>query len=109
MDFFKVNETWEGDIVTNPPYSKALEFVNHSLEILKEGNSAYMFLRLQFLEGKARRQLYKTGQLKTLFVSSSRLSCAKNGDFENTTNAVAYAWFEFEKGYKGDAVIKWIN
>ena len=24
-------------------------------------------------------------------------------------SAVAYAWYEFEKGYKGDTKIKWIN
>ena len=26
-----------------------------------------------------------------------------------TSSAVAYAWFVFEKGYKGDTIVKWIN
>lgn len=69
-----------------------------------------MFLKLTFLEGKTRRALFDTKQLKTVYVSSSRIICAKNGVFENVGgSAVAYAWFEFEKGFQGDPVIKWIN
>lgn len=69
-----------------------------------------MFLKLTFLEGKARRKLFDTKQLKCVYVSSSRIKCAKNGIFEDgSPNAVAYAWFEFEKGYKGQPRIEWIN
>lgn len=72
-----------------------------------------MFLKIQFLEGKKRRELFDSGCLKTVYVSSSRILCAKNGDFERMRNgggsAVAYAWYEFEKGYKGGTTIKWIN
>ena len=43
-------------------------------------------------------------------VSSSRLNCAMNGEFEKyPSSAVAYAWFVWEKGYRGNPVIKWIN
>ena len=72
-----------------------------------------MFLRLQFLEGKARRELFERGQFKTLYVSSSRILCAKNGDFEGMRkaggSAMACGWFEFEKGYYGKPTIEWIN
>ena len=72
-----------------------------------------MFLKLQFLEGKKRRNLFDTGQLKTLYVSSSRILCAKNAEFQKMKDgggsAVAYGWYEFEKGYSGNTVIKWIN
>lgn len=72
-----------------------------------------MFLKLQFLEGKERRKLYDEYPPKVVYVSSSRILCAKNGDFEKMVegggSAVAYAWFVWEKGYKGDTIIKWIN
>lgn len=91
----------------------AKEFVEHALELVPEGRRVFMFLKLQFLEGKARRKLFESGCLKTVYVSSSRILCAKNADFEGIRagggSAVAYAWYEFEKGYKGDAKIKWIN
>lgn len=113
IDFLKQNETWDGDIITNPPYKYALNFVEHALDVIPNGRRVYMFLKLQFLEGKARRKLFDTGWLKTVYVSSSRILCAKNADFEGMRkgggSAIAYAWFCFEKGYKGDTTIKWIN
>lgn len=43
-------------------------------------------------------------------VASGRLSCAKNGDFSRCAgNAMSYAWFIWEKGYKGDTILKWFN
>ena len=110
VDFLRDFRAWDGDILTNPPYKYAKEFCEHSLEILQPGSRAYMFLKLQFLEGKARRELFETKQLKTVYVSSSRILCAKNGDFNLVqSSAVAYAWYEFEKGYDKDPVIRWIN
>lgn len=110
MDFLKIQEVFDGDIITNPPYKYAKEFVEHALLLVPSGRKVFMFLKLQFLEGKGRRALFDTGQLKTLYVSSSRIKCAINGNFENiSSSAVAYAWFEFEKGYKGKPTIEWIN
>lgn len=70
-----------------------------------------MFLKVQFLEGKERRKLFEKYPPKVIYVSSSRINCAMNGDFEKYkfNSAVAYAWFVWEKGYCGDTVIKWIN
>ena len=42
------------DIITNPPYKYAKEFVLKALELLPHGCHCYMFLKLTFLEGKAR-------------------------------------------------------
>lgn len=99
------------DIVTNPPYSKAKEFVEHALEIIEEGHKVAMFLKIQFLEGKNRRVLFNKYPPKTVYVSSNRLRCAMNGDFERyaKANAICYAWFIWKKGYTGDTVIRWIN
>lgn len=36
--------------------------------------------------------------------------CAMNGNFASiSSSAAAYAWFVWEKGFKGDPIIKWIN
>ena len=72
-----------------------------------------MFLRLQFLEGKKRKQLFTNFPPTKVLISSSRILCAKNGDFERMKqgggSAVAYAWIIWEKGYQGDPIIKWFN
>lgn len=58
------NETFDGDIITNPPYSKAKEFVEQSLKVIPEGNKVAMFLKITFLEGKARRALFRSAPPK---------------------------------------------
>jgi hypothetical protein len=111
-DFFEYS-TWNGDIITNPPYKYALEFVEHSLRIIPEGNKVAMFLKLQFLEGKKRKSLFANNPPRTLYVSSSRLLCAKNADFEGMRkgggSAVAYGWFVWVKGYVGNTILRWFN
>jgi len=110
IDFLKQNKTCYVDIITNPPYKYAKEFVEHALEILEDGRKVAMFLKLTFLEGKARKELFLKAPPKKVYVSSSRLKCAKNGKFEETgSSAAAYAWFVWEKGYKGYPTIRWIN
>lgn len=70
-----------------------------------------MFLKIQFLEGKSRRELFEKYPPKVVYVSSGRLRCAMNGDFERFAhaNAVCYAWYVWEKGYTGETVLRWIN
>lgn len=110
QDFLLQQEKWGGDIVTNPPYNKAQEFVEHALDLVDNGRKVIMFLKLTFLEGKKRKKLFEKGLLKTVYVSTSRVNCGCNGNFNNNiSSAVAYAWFVFEKGYDGSPVIKWFN
>ena len=104
------NTLWDGHIITNPPYKYATEFVYKALDIVPDGRKVCMFLKIQFLEGKTRRELFRKHPPKVVYVSSSRLLCAPNGNFATTNgSAVAYAWFVWEKGYTGDTIIRWIN
>ena len=113
-DFLKKeNIEWNGDIITNPPYKYAEEFIYKALQIIPTGNKVAMFLRLQFLEGKKRKQLFTNFPPSKVLISSSRIICAKNADFEKMKqgggSAVAFAWFIWEKGFQGDPIIKWFN
>lgn len=104
---------WNGNIITNPPYKMVSEFVEKAMRIIHKGNKCIMFLKLQFMEGKQRRKLFEKYPPKTIWVSSSRIMCAKNGKFDEMIagggSAVAYAFYVWEKGYKGDTVVKWFN
>ena len=61
LDFLKETlDDFEGDIITNPPYKYALEFVQRAIDSVKPGRKVAMFLKLQFLEGKARKELFQT-------------------------------------------------
>ena len=113
-DFLGIdNLEWNGDVITNPPYKYAQEFVEKALQIIPIGNKVAMFLKLQFMEGKGRKNLFLKNPPKTIYVSSSRLMCAKNAEFEKMVagggSAVAYAWYVWEKGFVGTTELKWFN
>lgn len=107
VDFLKSDGLFIGDIVTNPPYKYAQEFIEHALTLIPDGYKVCMFLKVQFLEGKARRELYENCPPRTVYISSSRIQCGRNGEFKGSM--VAYAWYVWEKGYKGDTILKWFN
>jgi len=109
IDFLKWDLPYSGDIVTNPPYKYAQEFIEHALKIVGTGNKVCMFLKVQFLEGKARKKLFEEFPPKRIWVSSSRIKCGMNGQFSESASMMALAWFVWEKGYEGDTVVKWFN
>ena len=115
IDFLRVQKEdvkydFPRDIITNPPYKYAKEFIEKALDISMGSVKIAMFLKVQFLEGKARRKLFDKHPPKIIYVASSRLNCAMNGEFEKyPSSAVAYAWFIWEKGYKGDTIVRWFN
>lgn len=97
------------DILTNPPYKYAQEFVEHSLELLANGNYCIMLLKIQFLEGKARRKLFSLTPPIYVYVNSERQMCYLNGDMsERISSASCYCWFIWQKGFKGEPKIRWI-
>lgn len=113
VDFLKETTSRARNIVMNPPYKYAQDFIEKSLELVPEGGKVCAFLKVQFLEGKGRRRLFDTQPPKTVYISSSRILCAKNGDFEGMRaaggSAVAYGWYVWEKGYTGATELKWVN
>lgn len=100
---------WNGDILTNPPYKYAKEFVEKALELQDDGYYTLMFLKIQFLEGQARKELFKKYPPKYVYVNSARQICYINGDMsKKMSSASCYCWFVWEKGFKGEPVIRWI-
>lgn len=100
------------NIVTNPPYKYAAEFVEKSMDIINDGCYTIMLLKLTFLEGLKRYEMFKKYPPKIIYVFSDRINCAKNGDFEKESQqggAVCYCWYIWQKGFNGDPIIKWIN
>lgn len=110
VDFLQQTEVFDGDILTNPPYKYATEFCYKALELVNNGNKVFMFVRLQFLEGKSRYELFQKHKPRCVYVSSCRLKCAIGGNFDDMTrSAICYAWIEFQKGYQGPTELRWIN
>lgn len=112
-DFLKsISDSWCGDVLTNPPYKYAKEFVEKALKVTRIGAYIVMFLKIQFLEGQGRRELFKKYPPKYVYVNSARQVCAKNGNFDKYANgtgtAICYCWFVWQKGFTGEPIIRWI-
>lgn len=98
IDFLQYNEEINCDILTNPPYKYAQEFVEHALDIQENGNKTIMFLKIQFLEGQKRSLLFEKYPPKYVYVNTKRQICYLNGDMSRKmSSATCYCWFVWEK------------
>lgn len=110
IDFLACTKTRGDNIVMNPPFSLAREFIDLSLKLIKPGKKIYIFLKLGFISSVARRSLFISSPPKVIYALSRRVGCAKNGDpKEWKKKGMDFAWFVWEKGYKGITILKWIN
>ena len=109
LDFFDYQGNWDGDIVTNPPYNLSTDFAVKALDLLQPGRKLALFLRLQYLEDTSRyEKVFKNNPPETVYVFINRQTSSKVDDF-TVGSAVAYCWFVWVKGFKGDPIIKWIR
>ncbi|ANA14185.1 TRM11 family methyltransferase [Acetobacter oryzifermentans] len=94
-------------VVSNPPYGVAQEFIMACLDETKD--RVCVLLRLAFLEGIQRGEWFPHVPLARVWVSSKRISMPPGGtDIPAKGGAIAYAWFVFEHGWKGDPVVKFL-
>lgn len=105
LDFLAFEGTWDGDIITNPPYSHATEFVRKALSVVKEGRYVAMYLRILFLESLERQRLFSEFPPVKVWISSRRIPCGREGVFG--ASAQGYAWYVWEKGHNGDTLLGW--
>ena len=110
--FFEFDTEWDGDILTNPPFKLACEFINHGLKLVKDGRYVIMFLKIQFLEGQSRYDnLFKNNPPKYIYVFTRRTNTARNGDFDKykAAPALCYTWMIWQKGFTGEPTLRWLN
>lgn len=77
-------------IMTNPPFSLALEFLEKSLT---HGLTIVYLLRLNFLGTKKRKPFFQKNPPTHLYILSQRPSFTGHG-----TDATEYAWFVWDRG-----------
>ena len=68
---------FEGDIITNPPYSSGLEFVKRALDSVRPDGKVAMFLKVQFLEGQKRGEFFRQPPPKSLHIPFPAVLCQK--------------------------------
>lgn len=113
VDFLAINpaEHQVDCVITNPPFSLAQEFIEQALKVAR--HKVLMFCKIQLLEGKARKTMFKTTPLKKVYVFSERQNPLRNGEQTDVNgkewaSTMCFAWFVWEKGYTGNPQIEWI-
>lgn len=87
-DFFD----WNGSvdlILTNPPFSLAQSFIDHSL---KHANTVIMLLRINFLGSVSRYEWWNNNKPTSMYILSKRPSFTGTG-----TDSIDYAWYAWDK------------
>ena len=118
--------TWKTDkkfdcIITNPPYSLAKEFVEKSMTLLNDdydedgypNGQLIMFLKIQFLEGAKRKELFEKYPPKYIYVFRNRMATWNNGESldpngKRWATTMCHAWFIWEKGSKTEPIVRWL-
>jgi len=107
VDFFK-SDIIADNIVTNPPYKFALDFI---LKAKKQSRKKIaMFLKTVFLESTSRYDMFQDTEfpLKTVYQFSKRIALNKGKVVPGMGGMVAYAWYVWDKEYIGKPTIEWI-
>jgi hypothetical protein len=97
-------------IITNPPYKYTFEFMQKAISLLENGKKLALFLPIRYLSGKKRKLFFEKIPPKNVYISSGRIACAINGDFEaNSNSAIEFMWLVWQKGYQGKTFVEWFN
>jgi hypothetical protein len=96
-------------IVTNPPYQLAQKFVERAVDL--KIPLVIMLLRLAFLESERRRRVLEFSGLARIHVFRNRLPMMhrRGWDGPKASSAIPFAWFVWERGYKGPTTIDRIS
>ena len=117
--------TWQTDekfeaIITNPPYSLAKEFVEKGIKLLTDetedtcNGQMAMFLKIQFLEGAKRKELFEKYPPKYIYVFRNRMATWNNGEpldpnGKRWATTMCHAWFIWGKGSTTEPIIRWLD
>lgn len=109
-DFLETKVLLAPCILTNPPYSLMTEFCTHAIGLGAE--EIYMFLKLQFLEGKRRyREIFSKYPPSEILQFIDRMTVARNGDWKtpDKNSAIAFCWMIWRKDFNGKPQVSWIS
>lgn len=101
-------KTWNGSIITNPPFRFAQQFAEKSLAL--GCKKLALLCKLQFLEGIKRTEFLMGSPLKKTWVFRKRLKLCRNGNEQSIKGGgmMAFAWFIWEYDYVGNPTIGWL-
>lgn len=104
---FTASERNCNNIITNPPFYSAEEFVKSGILLAKRKFA--LLLRLAFLEGGGRQKaIFMHHPPARVWVFSERITFYPKNVIKSGTGTTAYAWFVWDKNHTGATELKWL-
>jgi len=109
VDFLLEQKLLAPNVVTNPPFKYAEALVQRALDL--GAVKVAMLLRLAWLEGSKRRQLFENTPLASVYIASSRLRMARGGDWTegHGSSMIAFSWFVWDTAHVGAPRLGWFD
>lgn len=108
IDFFECHDIFEGNTITNPPYTNINEWIAHSLNITS--NKVYIFCRIQTIETISRyNKIYKDNPPVLICPFVKRINCYRNNSTKAKGSAVCYSWFIWDNNDNtNETKVRWL-
>ena len=110
IDFLMENGPTVANIITNPPFKLASQFARHALKWTS--SKVALLLKVGFLEGKERADLFDAAPFARLWVFRARQTFLRGGDVAITMNGaggmIAYGWFVWDHAHSGSPTLGWL-
>ena len=109
VDFLMEHRLAAPEIVTNPPFKLAEQFLRHALDL--GATKVAMLLRLAWLEGAERKRIFESTPIARVHVASRRISMARGGtdDGKGGGSMIAFAWFVWDCSHEGAPSLGWFD
>jgi hypothetical protein len=104
---FRDSNSSAPNIITNPPFNSAEEFVHAGLRQAKRKFA--LLLRLAFLEGVGRQHtIFNKNPPSRVWVFSERITFYPKNAEQKGSGTTAYAWFVWDQDFQGPSEVKWL-
>ena len=106
IDFVSTNKKFD-NIITNPPFHSAEQFVSSCLRNTEKKFA--LLLRLAFLESAKRQtQIFSLYPPTRVWVFSERITFYPKGAVRKGNGTTAYAWFVWNKTQMETTELRWL-
>ncbi len=104
---FRTSTRKATNIITNPPFNAAEDFVHAGLSCAN--HKFALLLRLAFLEGAKRQaSIFSVSPPSRVWVFSERITFYPKNVERKGSGTTAYAWFVWDKDHMGSTELKWL-
>lgn len=111
MDFFAFDVAQKPNIVSNPPFALAEDFVQHALDM--DPYKVAMLLPSNWVQGDKRSRWLQQTPLKTVYFITPRPSMppgdALQAGVKAGSGTTDYAWFVWERGHRYAPTVSWLR